>query len=244
MTPRTFPSTMVSPMATANPVTVVSVSPKMLSNTLSSSRAVIISHQDTIATTTIKQPPAVTIIKTETIPKPSLTALDVLNETIVKSFDGSNTATEGDNTKQEKPITVPSEFPLNLIKSTNPHETVNIKGNERVPLNMDIHPKEGITVVSGVQTAPKHLILHVGKDANNGHEKQISLSQAEIKPINGTFSPNARLLNPLPPESVVVKCEPDFSIVECKSSSDNKCSTTMHQAVSYTHLTLPTNREV
>ena len=34
--------------------------------------------------------------------------------------------------------------------------------------------------------------------------------------------PKPRLLSPSHPESVVIKCEPDFSIVECKSPSEKK----------------------
>ena len=110
MTPRTFPSTVISPIVTANPVTVVSISQKALSYPLASSKAVLIPQPSSISPSHTKQP-SVTIIKTETCQKPSLTALDVLNDTIVKSFDATNVE-DGLSVKREQSSVIGSDFPL------------------------------------------------------------------------------------------------------------------------------------
>ena len=129
------------PMVTASPVTVVSVSPELISSTLPSSKAVIISQSAPIGVSTTTQP-AVTIIKTETCQKPSLTALDVLNETIVKSFDPSNVNEKLQNTV--KTIAIPSEFPLNLIKNANSTKgPISIRRNETASPNIELKSEEG-----------------------------------------------------------------------------------------------------
>ena len=198
LTPRTFPSTVISPLVTANPVTVVSISPKGTSHPLVSSNAVLIPPQTAISASHTKQP-SVTIIKTENCQKPSLTALDVLNDTIVKSFD-SNNVIDGSNMKREHSDVTGSESPLNLIKNSITYR------------NQDDGPK------SGLNNIPKQSHLQYGKTVQNYPN---NMSQTDIKPI-GNLGTKNNLLNKSQQESVVIKCEPDFSIVECKSPNERK----------------------
>ena len=148
-------------------------------------------QQDTHRSTTTIQP-AVTIIKTEIGQKPSLTALDVLNDTIVKSFDTHNTDAVVD-LKQENAINDQDEAPLNLMKS----DSVKEMQRNRNP--------------------PNNLIVQVGNNTT-APVNPITLAQADIKPI-GEFTPNSRLTNQASHDSVLVKCEPDFSVVQCISPS-------------------------
>ena len=198
LTPRTFPSTVISPLVTANPVTVVSISPKGTSHPLVSSNAVLIPPQTAISASHTKQP-SVTIIKTENCQKPSLTALDVLNDTIVKSFD-SNNVINGSNMKREHSDVIGSESPLNLIKNSITYR------------NQDDGSK------SGLPNVLKQSHLQFGKNVQNYPN---TMSQTDIKPI-GNIATKSNLLSKSQQESVVIKCEPDFSIVECKSPNERK----------------------
>jgi hypothetical protein len=60
-------------------------------------------------------------------------------------------------------------------------------------------------------------------------------AQEQVKPLSA-FSPNARLLNP---ESVVVKCEPDFTIVECNSPAAPSARNISKNQVGVHHDTKP-----
>ena len=189
LTARAFPSTIISPIPTNSPISVVSLSPSTISSKMQSLQSTTACQQDTNRSTTTIQP-AVTIIKTEIGQKPSLTALDVLNDTIVKSFDTHNTDAVVD-LKQEIAINNQAEAPLNLMKS--------VKEMQR-----DRNP-------------PNNLIIQVGKNTI-APVNPISFAQADIKPI-GELTPNSRVTNQASHDSVLVKCEPDFSVVQCSSPS-------------------------
>ena len=203
---------------TANPVSVVSLSSKPPSQLSSATNALLIPQQPAMKASPTKQP-SVTIIKTENCQKPSLTALDVLNDTIVKSFD-SNNAEERSNIKHEQPNVISTDFPLNLVKNSASNETLNIIKTDSTVSGINMRPSNDHSVISCSQNAPKQFILHVGKNGNN-QDKSLGMSQTEIKHI-GNSLPKPRLLSPSQQESVVIKCEPDFSIVECKSPSEKK----------------------
>ena len=220
MTPRTFPSTVISPMVTANPVTVVSISQKGISYPVTPSKAVLIPQPTAISPSHTK-PPSVTIIKTEACQKPSMTALEVLNDTIVKSFDAPNVE-NGLSIKREQSSVIASDFPLNLIKSSASNETVNVKRIENTSSDMDINHKDDHGALPGNQNPPKQFIVHVGKNGSTPNHRN-SVSQTEIKPI-GNFGQNGCFLSPVHQDSVIIKCEPDFSIVECKSPLEKKLS--------------------
>ena len=191
LTARAFPSTVISPIPTNSPISLVSVSPSTISSKMQPLQSTTACQQDTNRSTTTIQP-AVTIIKTEIGQKPSLTALDVLNDTIVKSFDTHNTDAVVD-LKRQNAINDQDEAPLNLMKS----DSVKEMQKNRNP--------------------PNNLIIQVGNNTI-APVNPISLAQADIKPI-ADFTPNSRLTNQASHDSVLVKCEPDFSVVECRSPS-------------------------
>ena len=223
---------------TANPVSVVSLSSKPPSHLSSSTNAVLIPQQPAMKASPTKQP-SVTIIKTENCQKPSLTALDVLNDTIVKSFDSNNTE-ERSNIKHEQPNAISTDFPLNLVKNSASNENVNIKNTDSTASGINIRPCNDHSVIPSLQNAPKQFILHVGKNGNN-QDNSFGMPQTEIKHI-GNSLPKPCLLSPSQQESVVIKCEPDFSIVECKSPSEKKISS--HTAIKSPEMRLGQNFSV
>ena len=210
---RNFPSSIISNNISASPVTVVPWSSKMLTTTIPTTRAIIISPSEQISVQSATQP-SVTILKTEACSKSSPTALDVLNETIVKSFDASNSENNF-HIKGGNGLTGPSDSPLNLIKNVHNATTL----NEHELTTKDVKTEDGINTKLKTHIAPKHVILHVGKN-NVIQQKQInSYSSAQIVPITTlkSFPPNTQLINSTAPESVVIKCEPDFTIAEGQS---------------------------